>query len=173
MGVDQGESIRFWQTAPLAGVELLSARYIEHRFAPHVHDGYVIGMIMAGAQRYRYRGAEHLAGSGTLVLINPDELHTGHKGTVDGWLYRAFYADSSQILSLLAGLELALESKDRSLRQLLQVYTFHCRSCRRLRSFDLHSPMAMPCAGSLIHSLHEPGYNDPSGYPARHNANRL
>jgi hypothetical protein len=71
-----------------------------------VHDGYVIGMIMAGAQRYRYRGAEHLAGSGTLVLINPDELHTGHKGTEDGWLYRAFYPDSGQILSLLAELEL-------------------------------------------------------------------
>lgn len=103
---DQGESIHFWQTAPLAGVELLSARYIDHRFAPHVHDGYVIGMIMAGAQRYRYRGAEHLAGSGTLVLINPDELHTGHKGTEDGWLYRAFYPDSGQITSLLAELEL-------------------------------------------------------------------
>jgi AraC-like DNA-binding protein len=106
MGADQGESIHFWQTPPLAGVELLSARYIDHRFAPHVHDGYVIGMIMAGAQRYRYRGAEHLAGSGTLVLINPDELHTGHKGTEDGWLYRAFYPDSEQILSLLAELEL-------------------------------------------------------------------
>ncbi|MGE8065392.1 AraC family ligand binding domain-containing protein [Pseudomonas sp. NPDC089569] len=102
----QGESIHFWQTAPLAGVELLSARYIEQRFAPHVHDGYVIGMIMAGAQRYRYRGAEHLAGSGTLVLINPDELHTGHKGTEGGWLYRAYYPDSGQILSLLAELEL-------------------------------------------------------------------
>ena len=106
MDADQGESIHFWQTPPLAGVELLSARYIDHRFAPHVHDGYVIGMIMAGAQRYRYRGAEHLAGSGTLVLINPDELHTGHKGTEDGWLYRAFYPDSGQITSLLTELEL-------------------------------------------------------------------
>jgi AraC-like DNA-binding protein len=110
MDTDQGESIHFWQTAPLAGVELLSARYIEHRFAPHVHDGYVIGMIMAGAQRYRYRGAEHLAGSGTLVLINPDELHTGHKGAEDGWLYRAFYPDSAQILSLLAELELPTDT---------------------------------------------------------------
>jgi len=101
-----GESIRFWQTAPLAGVELLAARYIEQRFVPHVHDGYVIGMIMAGAQRYRYRGAEHLAASGTLVLINPDELHTGAKGAEDGWLYRAFYPDNRQILTLLDELEL-------------------------------------------------------------------
>ncbi|WP_339450532.1 AraC family transcriptional regulator [Pseudomonas sp. EA_5y_Pfl2_R50] len=107
---EHGESIHFWQTAPLAGVELLSARYIDHRFAPHVHDGFVIGMIMAGAQRYRYRGAEHLAGSGTLVLINPDELHTGHKGTDDGWLYRAFYPDTGQIVSLLDELELSTTS---------------------------------------------------------------
>jgi len=106
METAQGESIHFWQAAPLAGVELLAARYIEHRFVPHVHDGYVIGLIMAGAQRYRYRGAEHLAGTGTLVLINPDELHTGHKGTDDGWLYRAFYPDNEQILSLLGELEL-------------------------------------------------------------------
>ena len=105
-----GESIHFWQTAPLAGVELLSARYIEQRFAPHVHDGFVIGMIMAGAQRYRYRGAEHLAASGTLVVINPDELHTGNKGTEDGWLYRAFYPDNQQIHTLLAELELPAHS---------------------------------------------------------------
>ncbi|MNI46651.1 Arabinose operon regulatory protein [compost metagenome] len=67
-------------------------------------------MIMAGAQRYRYRGAEHLAGSGTLVLINPDEVHTGHKGTEDGWLYRAFYPDTGKILSLLSELELPTHS---------------------------------------------------------------
>jgi hypothetical protein len=54
MTSDQGESIHFWQTAPLAGVELLSARYIDHRFAPHVHDGYVIGRAtLAGWRRRR------------------------------------------------------------------------------------------------------------------------
>ena len=97
MNVEQGESIHFWQTAPLNGVELLTARYIEHRFVPHVHDGFVIGMIMDGAQRYRYRGAEHLASTGTLVLINPDEVHNGHKGHDAGWRYRAFYPDNEQI----------------------------------------------------------------------------
>ena len=110
MQTSSGESIRFWQTAPLVGVELLAARYIEQRFVPHVHDGYVIGMIMAGAQRYRYRGAEHLAGSGTLVLINPDELHTGAKGAEDGWLYRAFYPDNQQIFNLFDELELPSSS---------------------------------------------------------------
>ena len=106
MDAEQGESIRFWQTPPLTGVELLTARYIEHRFVPHVHDGFVIGMIVAGAQRYRYRGAEHLAATGTLVLINPDEVHNGHKGHEAGWRYRAFYPDNAQIHQLMEELEL-------------------------------------------------------------------
>lgn len=106
MTSEQGESIRFWEAPPLAGVELLAARYIEQRFVPHVHDGYVIGMIMAGAQGYRYQGAEHLAGAGTLVLINPDEVHTGYKGAEDGWHYRAFYPDNRLIHELLGELEL-------------------------------------------------------------------
>lgn len=100
------ESIHFWQTPPLAGVELLSARYIEQRFVPHVHDGFVIGMIVSGAQRYRYRGADHLAPSGTLVLINPDEVHTGSKGHDQGWLYRAFYPQNARLESLLQELDI-------------------------------------------------------------------
>ena len=106
MNHETEESIRFWQAPPLNGVELLTARYIEHRFVPHVHDGFVIGMIMAGAQRYRYRGAEHLAPTGTLVLINPDEVHNGYKGHDAGWHYRAFYPDNAQLHGLLEELEL-------------------------------------------------------------------
>ncbi|WP_043300616.1 AraC family transcriptional regulator [Pseudomonas sp. M47T1] len=106
MSSGSGESIHFWQTPPLAGVELLSARYIEQRFVPHVHDGFVIGMIVSGAQRYRYRGADHLAPSGTLVLINPDEVHTGSKGHDQGWLYRAFYPQNARLESLLQELDI-------------------------------------------------------------------
>jgi len=100
------ESIHFWQAPPLAGVELLSARYIEQRFVPHVHEGFVIGMIVDGAQRYRYRGADHLAPRGTLVLINPDEVHTGSKGHDGGWLYRAFYPQNARLQGLLDELDL-------------------------------------------------------------------
>ncbi|UPK88487.1 hypothetical protein E5221_27540 [Pseudomonas sp. A2] len=36
-----------------------------------------------------------------------------------------------------------------------------------------YSPVATPCCGSLIHSLHDPAYSLPSGYPANARANRL
>lgn len=104
-----GEQTRFWQAAEVGGVELLHAHYIEQRFAPHVHEGYVFTVIEHGAQRFNHRGAEHLAPVGSMVLINPDELHTGSKAHEEGWLYRAFYPEIGQVNSVFEELELAPE----------------------------------------------------------------
>ena len=106
MAVDR-EQTRFWQAEALAGVELLHARYIEQRFAPHVHEGFVFTVIEHGAQRFRHRGGDHLAPVGSMVLINPDELHTGSKAHEEGWRYRGFYPDNAQVTGVLAELGLA------------------------------------------------------------------
>ena len=106
MAVDR-EQTRFWQAEALAGVELLHARYIEQRFAPHVHEGFVFTVIEHGAQRFRHRGGDHLAPVGSMVLINPDELHTGSKAHEEGWRYRGFYPDNAQVTGVLTELGLA------------------------------------------------------------------
>jgi AraC-like DNA-binding protein len=100
------EEVRFWQAEALGGLELLRAHYIQQRFSPHSHDAYAIAVIEAGAERYRYRGADHLAPAGSLALVNPDEVHTGSKGHEDGWRYRVFYPRTAQIRSLLAELDM-------------------------------------------------------------------
>ena len=86
-----GEHTHFWRAAELGGVELLHARYVEQRFAPHVHSSFALVIIEQGAQRFRHRGGEHLAPLGSMVLINPDEVHTGSKAHDAGWLYRGYY----------------------------------------------------------------------------------
>lgn len=101
------EQTRFWQASALSGVELLQARYLEQRFAPHVHEGFVFTVIEHGAQRFRHRGCDHLAPQGSMVLINPDEVHTGSKAHEDGWRYRGFYPDNVQVLGALQELGLA------------------------------------------------------------------
>lgn len=102
----EAEQSRFSSVAELGGLELLSARFIEHSFAPHVHDSYAIAVLEEGAERYRYRGAEHLAGAGSIALLNPDEVHTGSKASEQGWRYRVFYPRPQQFRDLLAELEL-------------------------------------------------------------------
>lgn len=106
MAKGSGEQTRFWQSRELGGVELLHARYIEQRFAPHVHEGFAFIVIERGAQRFRHRGSEHLAPVGSMVLINPDEVHTGSKAHEQGWSYRGFYPDNAQVVEVLEELRL-------------------------------------------------------------------
>ena len=101
-----GEQSRFSSVADLEGLELLSARFIEHSFDPHVHEGYAIAVLEEGAERYRYRGAEHLAAAGSIALLNPGEVHTGSKASEQGWRYRVYYPRAEQFRELLAELEL-------------------------------------------------------------------
>jgi len=95
------EFVTFKASAHLPGVELFSAKLVDHAFAPHVHDGYSIGAIEAGVERFRYRGAEHLAPAGTLVLLNPDELHTGQAEIDAGWTYQMLYIEPEMLRELV------------------------------------------------------------------------
>jgi len=97
----KSEHARFFRSPALPETEMLSARYLTHSFAPHWHEGYVIGVITAGAEGYRYRGSQHVAGKGGIACINPDEVHTGERATEEGWAYRVFYP-SAHVLRDLA-----------------------------------------------------------------------
>ncbi|HVL74619.1 MAG TPA: AraC family transcriptional regulator [Noviherbaspirillum sp.] len=94
------EFVTFKASAHLPGVELYSARLIDHAFAPHVHDGYSIGAIEAGVERFRYLGTEHVAPAGTLVLLNPDELHTGQAEVEAGWTYQMLYIEPDRLRAM-------------------------------------------------------------------------
>lgn len=91
---DQAE---FRLPAHRAGIELYRAHIVRHAFEPHVHDGFGLGAIEAGVERFRYRGADHLAPPDSLVTMNPDELHTGRAETEGGWLYRMVYIEPSVV----------------------------------------------------------------------------
>ena len=76
-----------------AGIELYRAHIVRHAFELHCHDGFGLGAIESGVERFRYRGAEHLAPPGSLVTMDAGELHTGNAETAGGWRYRMIYVD--------------------------------------------------------------------------------
>lgn len=83
------ERTKFWH---INDVELLHAYYITHSFDRHIHEGYAIGVIEQGAEKFYYRGGNHVAPAGSVVVINPGEIHTGQAITQeDGWKYRMMY----------------------------------------------------------------------------------
>jgi len=108
----QGVPERFEQPADRAefrraagheGVELYRAQIVHHQFAPHVHDGYGLGVIEAGQERFDYRGREHLAPAGSIVLMQPGEIHTGGPASPQGWRYRMLYLDEAVLAAYLGG----------------------------------------------------------------------
>lgn len=84
----------FKRAAHRSGVELYRAHIVRHAFEPHTHEAFGFGAIERGVERFRYRGSDHLAPPDSLVLMNPDELHTGRAETVGGWRYRMIYVDA-------------------------------------------------------------------------------
>lgn len=82
---------QYWRSSLVPGGDMLTAEYNDHTFAPHWHDAYTFACIVEGAERYAYRGAEHVADAGSVAIIHPGEVHTGARETDFGWRYRVFY----------------------------------------------------------------------------------
>ena len=93
--------VRHVRPPELAGVELLHARYRRHAFASHAHEGYAFGVITHGLERFRYRGADHLAGPMAVVALDPEVVHTGGPGREGGWTYRMVYVSIEAMRGLL------------------------------------------------------------------------
>jgi AraC-like DNA-binding protein len=90
-----GETSKFWHAQDIGNVELLRATYITHAFSRHVHEGFAIGVIERGAETFYYRGGTHIAPAGTIVVINPGEVHTGEALDETGWTYRMLYPEAA------------------------------------------------------------------------------
>jgi AraC-like DNA-binding protein len=84
------------------GIELYQAHIVRFAFDPHVHEGFGLGAIESGVERFRYRGSDHLAPAQSVVLMNPDVLHTGRAETPQGWRYRMIYIEP-QVLEAVTG----------------------------------------------------------------------
>ncbi len=85
------ESAKFQVADELGGIELLDAQYETQNFSRHSHEGYTVGVIERGAQRFYRTGGNHVAPQDSIILVNADEVHTGHSAVEGGWAYKAMY----------------------------------------------------------------------------------
>ncbi len=74
-------------------LDLLTACFDRHVYAPHAHDEYTVGVCVGGAEIIDYRGGHIRNGPGAIVVLAPGEMHTGGPANdTDGYAYRALYA---------------------------------------------------------------------------------
>ncbi|MBP6861629.1 MAG: AraC family transcriptional regulator [Neisseriaceae bacterium] len=99
----QANQACFKQLSQLPGVELYHAHVQAHSFDAHAHHTFGIGTVEHGVQRFRHGGRDHLAGKGSLVLMNPDVVHTGAAETAAGWCYCMLYIEPEALATLTGG----------------------------------------------------------------------
>ena len=89
-GARPQDRVCFWREQRYDDLECLKAHYYRHSYTPHTHETFAVWVILAGAEAFHYRGARHVAPAGSLVAVNPDELHDGEPEG-DTFAYRMFY----------------------------------------------------------------------------------
>jgi AraC-like DNA-binding protein len=95
------EWARYW-ASPDDGVELLRARYVEHRYDPHIHETYAFGLVEGGRQTFACRGERHYSTGGSIFAINPGDAHDGEAADDDGFVYRMIYVEPKAMAAHLA-----------------------------------------------------------------------
>ncbi len=82
------EQAKLWRDPVIPNLELLRATYLTYAFSRHTHDTFGIAILETGAMEFLYRGLAHVAPAGAIVIIQPDEVHTGHSAFGSPWSYR-------------------------------------------------------------------------------------
>jgi AraC-like DNA-binding protein len=93
---------RYYQDPELHGLEALHAQFVEHRYARHVHNYFVIALVESGAASYWYRGAQCITAAGQVFVVNPDEPHTGEAANRSGYVYRVLYPRAEYLAQVAA-----------------------------------------------------------------------
>jgi AraC-like DNA-binding protein len=84
------ESARFFVSARHGDLECLSATFRTHVYAPHLHETFAMGVILAGCEAWNHRGVRRYCGPGDFALCNPYDVHDGEPLT-GGYSYRMSY----------------------------------------------------------------------------------
>jgi AraC-like DNA-binding protein len=99
----EGEVARLWRPASFPDLECIAASFTTHRYAPHRHDTFVIGVNLSGVELFDARGGRHAAAAGQIMVLNPDELHDG-RALGSHYRYRAFYPTAAMLRGIVAEL---------------------------------------------------------------------
>ena len=77
-----------WKPKQLDGIAVFKASFNRFSYKKHSHQEFAIGVIEQGAQTFCHSGNRYTAPPGTIISVNPDEVHDGMSATKMGYQYR-------------------------------------------------------------------------------------
>jgi AraC-like DNA-binding protein len=97
-------NLMFWRNGALPFIE---ARLVRDGrkvcYARHWHETFSIGMISSGRCKYLNRAKTETIGAGTVVLMNPGDVHACNPIRDAPWVYRMLYIDVPWLHAIQVG----------------------------------------------------------------------
>jgi AraC-like DNA-binding protein len=86
---------QFWRIPELHNLEILRMMNSSHSFPRHWHETYVIEVVEQGINEFWCEGKTYSAWPGSILVIQPGEVHTGYPATESHLTYRSLYPSQS------------------------------------------------------------------------------
>lgn len=83
--------VKVWRAPEVADAELLRGDYVGHVYPWHSHEDVSLGVVMEGAVSLATRRQTGVAGPGSLVAVNSEEVHRGSATGGRGWRCRTIH----------------------------------------------------------------------------------
>jgi len=135
------EQAHFYHRPDVYGLDVLHASFVRHRYPRHVHDFYVFGIIERGFQTFSYRRDKHATTQGGIIVLNPDEPHTGEPAAPTGFTWKAIYPSADLLRSVAS----QIMDRNAPLPFFTQPVTYDPDLAARL--LRLHQSLVTPTAG--------------------------
>lgn len=106
---------RFWRDERLPFIEARAVQDGRHFcYAKHSHETFSIGAITAGQSIYINRGSRQQVATGSVVVMNPGDVHACNPIADQAWSYLMFYVDTAWLSALQQELGLKVERDARA-----------------------------------------------------------
>lgn len=99
---NRSEAFTLFRTPAFKNLEFLKVSHQTHVYPRHWNETYVIQVVEQGANGCYCRQATHTAPAGSVVLINPFEVHTGYAVGETPLIYRTLYPTPELLAEITA-----------------------------------------------------------------------
>lgn len=94
------EYTNFYCAPQCPSVERFDATISSRSFPAHAHEGFVIGIVHRGVQELTHGGVVHHVPAGSLVFLNPDELHAVCAANQLGVTYQTLHVPAEMLCAV-------------------------------------------------------------------------
>ncbi|WP_136797311.1 AraC family transcriptional regulator [Desulfosediminicola ganghwensis] len=85
------EQATIYRAEKLENLLVFQARYQRFKFGRHTHEDFALGIMEHGVQKFYCRGEARFATPGSLISVNPDEIHDGMSADQSEFHYKVIY----------------------------------------------------------------------------------